>query len=156
MICNPDRSIRAVLGAGGLAVVAAALASLAGALPARADTADARTRLAQALGQFQAGHWTAARDRALAATEADPDWGFAQAILARTQLALGDGAAAEGSLDRAIRAGFDPRRAHQLRAHARLLQGDAAGAVAEADRAAPAIAAMQRRSGRRRWRQAAM
>ena len=137
MICNPDRSIRAVLGAGGLAVVAAALASLAGALPARADTADARTRLAQALGQFQAGHWTAARDRALAATEADPDWGFAQAILARTQLALGDGAAAEGSLDRAIRAGFDPRRAHQLRAHARLLQGDAAGAVAEADRAAP-------------------
>ncbi|MDJ0278294.1 tetratricopeptide repeat protein [Sphingomonas sp. 2R-10] len=137
MICNPDRSIRALLGAGGLAIVAAALASLAGALPARADAGDARTTLAQALGQFQRGHWTAARDRALAATQADPDWGFAQTILARTQLALGDGAAAEGSLDRATKAGFDPRRSHQLRAHARLLQGDAAGAMAEADRTAP-------------------
>ncbi|MFD1033816.1 tetratricopeptide repeat protein [Sphingomonas hankookensis] len=126
-----------MLGAGGLAVVAAALASLAGALPARADAADARTKLAQALAQFQGGHWTAARDRALAATEADPDWGFAQAILARTQLALGDGAAAQASLDRAAKAGFDPRRAHQLRAHARLLQGDAAGAIAEADQTVP-------------------
>nr|WP_277924050.1 tetratricopeptide repeat protein [Sphingomonas hankookensis] len=125
------------MGAGGLAVVAAALASLAGALPARADAADARTKLAQALAQFQGGHWTAARDRALAATEADPDWGFAQAILARTQLALGDGAAAQASLDRAAKAGFDPRRAHQLRAHARLLQGDAAGAIAEADQTVP-------------------
>lgn len=137
MTCNPDRSIRALLGAGGLGVVAIALASLGGVLPARADAADAQTKVAQALAQFQAGHWTAARDRARAATQADPASGFAQAVLARTQLALGDGAGAQGSLDAAIKAGFDPARAHQLYAHARLLQGDAAGAMAEADRATP-------------------
>lgn len=137
MTCNPDRSIRALLGAGGLAVVAAALASLGGVLPARADAADARTKVAQALAQFEGGHWTAARDGAHAATQADPDWGFAQAVLARTQLALGDGAGAQASLDRATKAGFDPARAHQLYAHARLLQGDPAGAVAEADRTLP-------------------
>ncbi len=137
MTCNPDRSIRSLLGAGGLAVVAVALASLGGVLPARADAADARTKVAQALAQFQAGHWTAARDRARAATEADPASGFAQAVLARTQLALGDGAGAQASLDRATKAGFDPARAHQLYAHARLLLGDPAGAVAEADRASP-------------------
>ncbi|WP_242415014.1 tetratricopeptide repeat protein [Sphingomonas panni] len=137
MTCNPDRSIRALLGAAGLGVVAVALASLGGVLPARADAADAQTKVAQALAQFQAGHWTAARDRARAATQADPASGFAQAVLARTQLALGDGAGAQGSLDAATKAGFDPARARQLYAHARLLQGDAAGAMAEADRAAP-------------------
>lgn len=137
MTCNPDRSFRALLGAGGLGIVAVALASLGGVLPARADAADARTKVAQALAQFQAGHWTAARDRARAATQADPASGFAQAVLARTQLALGDGAGAQASLDAATKAGFDPARAHQLYAHARLLQGDAAGAMAEADRAAP-------------------
>ncbi|KQM62150.1 MULTISPECIES: tetratricopeptide repeat protein [unclassified Sphingomonas] len=137
MTCNPDRSIRALLGAGGLAVVAVALASLGGVLPARADGAAARTKVAQALAQFQAGHWTVARDRARAATAADPASGFALAVLARTELALGDGAAAQASLDRATKAGFDPARAHQLYAHARLLQGDPAGAVAEANRAAP-------------------
>ncbi len=137
MTCNPDRSIRALLGVGGLTIVAGVLATLGGVLPARADAADARTKLAQALGAFEGGHWTAARDRALAATEADPKSGFAQAVLARMYLALGDGRAAHQAIDRALAAGFDPARVHQLLAHARLLQGDMAGAIADADRAAP-------------------
>ncbi len=134
MTCNPDRPLRALFGVAGLSAVGAALAWTQ---PARADAADARVAIAQALGQFERGHWTAARDRAQAATAADPDWGFAQAVLARTHLALGEGAAAEGAIDRAIRGGFDAARAHQLRAHARLLQGDTSGAIADADRATP-------------------
>lgn len=137
MTCNPDRSIRALLGLGGLTVVAGVLATLGGVLPARADAADGRAKLAQALGAFEGGHWTVARDRALAATEADPASGFAQAVLARMYLALGDGRAAHQAIDRALKAGFDPARIHQLLAHARLLQGDPAGAIADADRAAP-------------------
>ncbi|KQM90459.1 hypothetical protein ASE70_03465 [Sphingomonas sp. Leaf22] len=134
MTCNPDRSIRALLGMGGLAIVAGMLATIGGALPARADAADARTRLAQALTHYEAGHWTQAREAAQAATAADPKWGLAQAVLARTHLVLGEGVAAQGAIDRAVADGFDPQRIHQLRAHARLLQGDAAGAVTEADK----------------------
>lgn len=135
MTCNPDRSVRALLGISGLGIVAAMLATIGNVLPARADAADARTTLAQALGALQAGQLTQARQRAQAATTADPNWGLAQAVLARTHLALGEGAAAQGALDRAMAAGFDPARLHQLRADARLLQGDATGAIAEADRA---------------------
>lgn len=134
MTCNPDRSIRALLGMGGLAMVAGMLATIGGVLPARADSAEAKTTLAQALAQYEGGHWTQARERARAATAADPRWGLAQAVLARTHLVLGEGVAAQGALDRAVAAGFDPERLHQLRAHARLLQGDASGAIAEADR----------------------
>ncbi|MEN2747678.1 tetratricopeptide repeat protein [Sphingomonas sp. T9W2] len=134
MTCNPDRSIRALLGISGLAIVAGMLATIGGVLPARADAADAKTKLAQALAQYEGGHWTQAREAAQAATAADPNYGLAQAVLARTHLVLGEGVAAQGAIDRAVAAGFDPDRIHQLRAHARLLQGDATGAIAEADR----------------------
>jgi predicted Zn-dependent protease len=145
MTCNPDRSLRTVLGAAGLAVVAGLLSLAASTLPARADAADARTALAQALARFEAGHWTAARERAQAAAAADPGWGFAQAVLARTHLALGEGLAAQAALGRAAADGFDPRRAQQLLAHARLLQGDPAGAIRAADKALPRYAGYARR-----------
>ncbi|WP_082467266.1 tetratricopeptide repeat protein [Sphingomonas sp. Leaf25] len=140
MTCNPDRPLRALLGGAGLALAAACIAVAGGARVAKADPADARTGIAEALGQFQAGHWSVARQRAQAAVAADPGWGFAQAVLARTHLALGDGLAAQAALDRAVEGGFDPARAHQLRAHARLLQGDAPGAIAEAGKAVPRYA----------------
>ncbi len=103
--------------------------------PARASAKSARTELVESLGLLSAGNFSAARNHAIAATKADPDWGLAHAVLARTYLALGDGVAAEGELGRAINAGFDASRAHQLYAHAWLLQGDPARALAEASKA---------------------
>ncbi|MEP9402631.1 tetratricopeptide repeat protein [Sphingomonas silueang] len=140
MTCNPDRSLRALLGGMGLALAAALIAAAGGARPARADAADARRALAQALGAYEAGHWSVARTRARAAVVADPDWGFAQAVLARMHLALGEGVQAEAALDRAVAGGFAPANAHHLRAHARLLQGDARAALAEVRQTAPAYA----------------
>lgn len=105
--------------------------------PARASGASARTELIQSLGLLNAGNFSAARNHAIAATRADPAWGLAHAVLARTYLALGDGVAAEGELGRATDAGFDARRVHQLYAHAWLLQGDSARALAEAGKAEP-------------------
>ncbi|MES2046218.1 MAG: tetratricopeptide repeat protein [Pseudomonadota bacterium] len=105
--------------------------------PARASGASARTELIQSLGLLNAGNFSAARNHAIAATKADPAWGLAHAVLARTYLALGDGVAAEGELGRATDAGFDARRVHQLYAHAWLLQGDSARALAEAGKAEP-------------------
>lgn len=117
-----------------LAGCAPVIAAVALALPAHADPATARIALARALGQYQAGQVTIARNEAQRAVAADPGWGLAQAVLARTHLALGDGSAAEAALDRAVTAGFDAGRTHQMRAHARFLQGDDAGAIAAADR----------------------
>jgi tetratricopeptide (TPR) repeat protein len=84
---------------------------------------------------LKAGNYSAARSHAQAAIKADPSWGLAHAMLARSFLAIGDGVAAEGELGRARDAGFDPARAHQLYAHAWLLQGDANRALTEAAKA---------------------
>ncbi len=119
----------------GLAVSLLALAGLSS--PAQADGATARQELAQSLDLLKQNQATAARSHALKAVNADPSWGLAHAVLARTYLALGEGAAAEGELRRARDAGFDMARAHQLYAHAWLLQGDAKRALAEVDRAQP-------------------
>lgn len=105
--------------------------------PARASGASAKTELIESLGLFDAGNYSAARNHAIAATKADPSWGLAHAVLARTYLALGDGVAAEGELGRATQAGFDADRAHQLYAHAWLLQGDTDRALSEAGKAEP-------------------
>lgn len=105
--------------------------------PAPVDAATARMELAQSLTLFKQGNATAARSHALKAVNADPGWGLAHAVLARTYLALGEGQAAEGELGRARDSGFDMARAHQLYAHAWLLQGNAKRALAEADKTAP-------------------
>lgn len=118
--------------------VAASLLALAGlTTPAQADGATARQELSQSLDLLSKNQATAARSHALKAVNADPGWGLAHAVLARTYLALGEGAAAEGELGRARDAGFDMARAHQLYAHAWLLQGDAKRALGEVDRAQP-------------------
>jgi len=125
------------LGLTALAVAGALLAMAALSIPAHADGATARQELALSLGLFNRGQATAARSHALKAVNADPSWGLAHAVLARTYLALGEGAAAEGELGRARDAEFDMARAHQLYAHAWLLQGDAKRALAEVDRVQP-------------------
>lgn len=117
------------------AMTSAALIAVAATGPAHADAASARTELALSVRLLKAGNYSAARSHAQAAIKADPSWGLAHAMLARSFLAIGDGVAAEGELGRARDAGFDPARAHQLYAHAWLLQGDANRALTEAAKA---------------------
>lgn len=129
-----------LLALGGVALLAGLIA-LVPALPSRADPAAARDALVRSVALFRAGNTTAARDQARAAVRADPSWGLAHSVLARTLLELDEGAAAEAELDRAKEAGFDARRSHQLYAHAFLLQGDLERAIAESLKAGPRYAA---------------
>ncbi len=126
----------ALIGIAALAGVAG-LVALVPVMPVSADPGTARSDLALALAQFRRGDVTDARDSARAAVRADPNWGLAHATLARFLLELSDGAGAEAELDRATQAGFDPKRAIQLYAHAYLLQGDTDRAIATA-KTAPA------------------
>ncbi|TPG20909.1 hypothetical protein EAH87_06040 [Sphingomonas koreensis] len=126
-------------------IVAAVLAAITIALAVRhwrdaPDPARARGDLIASLTDYRAGNISAARTAAARATRNDPDWGLAHALLARLDLAGGDGAAGEAELDRAVAAGFDPARAHHLYAEAWLLQGDSDKAIAEARRAPPRYA----------------
>ncbi|MBA4048112.1 MAG: hypothetical protein C0476_06170, partial [Sphingomonas sp.] len=91
----------------------------------------ARQQLATSLMLLERGNATAARSWALKASRADPQWPLAQAVLARTYLALGEGLAAQAALGRARDAGFDMGRVHQLQAEALLLQGDVKAALKE-------------------------
>ena len=118
----------------GTALVGVAL-SLAS--PAHADSAAAKHNLVLSLGLLEDGNFNAARSYAQKAIAADPKWGLAHAMLARTYLALGDGVGAEAELGRAAANGFDMKRGHQMLAQAWLLQGDAKRALAEAAKADP-------------------
>jgi tetratricopeptide (TPR) repeat protein len=102
--------------------------------------ATARAEIVQSLGLLNAGNYSAARNHAIAATRVDSNWGLAQAVLARSYLALGEGVAAEGALTRAVAIGFDVKRSHQLYAHAYLLEGDPKRALDEARKAGPKYA----------------
>lgn len=135
MTFRPD--YRRFVGASLLAALAGALGLLSMTGAAHADATTARGELAQSLVLFARHQATAARSHALKAVAADPSWGLAHAMLARTYLALGDGVAAQGELRRARDAGFDANRAHQLVAEAWLLQGDPKRALTEAAKTDP-------------------
>ncbi|MGN6271307.1 MAG: tetratricopeptide repeat protein [Sphingomonas sp.] len=94
----------------------------------------AQGEIVEALMLYRAGNMSGAREQAAAAVRNKPDWALAHALLARFQLAAGNGAAAEAELDRARATGFDPARLHQLYAEAWLLQDDPDRAAQEADR----------------------
>lgn len=100
----------------------------------------AREELSLALGAYDAGYMSAARLHATRATQADPSWGLAHAVLARTDLEQDLGDAAEAELDRARASGFDGGRAHQLYAQAFLQQDQPDRAMAEAQKASPRYA----------------
>ena len=140
------KSFSRVIG-GIAAATSATLLAIAATGSAHADAATARTALALSVATLKAGNYSAARSHAQAAIKADPSWGLAHAMLARSFLALGDGVAAEGELDRARDAGFDPAASHQLYAHAWLLQGDAKRALDEAIKAGPRYAGYAIRVG---------
>lgn len=95
----------------------------------------AHDEVVEALTHYRAGNFSAARAAAAKAVYDKPEWGLAHALLARLDLAYGEGAAAEAELDRAKAGGFDPNRLHQLYAEAWLLQDEPDKALAETDRA---------------------
>ncbi|OWK30573.1 beta-barrel assembly-enhancing protease [Sphingomonas mucosissima] len=102
----------------------------------RAARPSPREELVASLAAMKRGNYSAARNHAIAASEG-PDPAPANAVLGRTYLLIGDGAAAEGALNRAVAAGMPRVRLHQLFADAYLAQGDPERALAEAARAAP-------------------
>ena len=103
----------------------ALLLVLAYAGPALAnDRDDARTALGAGAKSFFEGSPRAARIELLNAIKADPDWALPHALQGRVYLSLGDGAAAEAELQRAISDGMKASAVTHLLAHAYLLQGD--------------------------------
>lgn len=126
-------SRRLVVGAAialGILAVAAILVFARPAVPGGA--AAARHYLARSMALLRTGNATGARDAARDAVDADPAWGLAHAMLARSLLELGEGGAAQAEIARATANGFDPRRAHQLLAQAYLQSGDPVQALAQA------------------------
>jgi tetratricopeptide (TPR) repeat protein len=83
------------------------------------------------LSAFNAGDVRTARVELLNALEADPANRAARLVLARVDLVLGDGVAAESDVARARGAGATPGDTAHLLAHAKLLQGDAQAALTE-------------------------
>jgi len=112
---------------------------LCSAAPALADRVESMRDVARADAAFAQGQPRTARVELMNATEADPKNAIAWMYQARIALALGDGAAAEEALDRAIGAGYRVSRTLHFRAHARLLEHDPADAlaIAVADQVAP-------------------
>lgn len=78
-----------------------------------------------------AGDLGAARVEAMNAVEQEPGNEAAWRLLARTQIALGDGESAVGSVERARAAGVPAGRTRDLMAEAALLDGDSETALAE-------------------------
>ena len=81
----------------------------------------------------EAGDLGAARVEAMNAVEQEPGNEAAWRLLARTQLSLGDGQSATGTVERARAAGVPAGRTRHLMAEALLLNGDEAAALAETE-----------------------
>lgn len=123
------------------AVLLIALAVLGAAVWAsRPGPPDPARALADAQKTFVAGNYHAAKRNAQIAIGAAPRTAAAHLMLARAELELGEGLAAEAALGRARQLGLPAAGLHHLLARARLAQGDAAGALAEAEQAAPRYA----------------
>ena len=123
------------------AVLVLALVVLAGAVWAsRPGPPDPARALADARTTFDAGNYHAAKRNAQIAVGAAPRLAAAHLMLARAELELNEGLAAEAALGRAQQLGMAPAGLHHLLARARLDQGDATGALAEAALAPPRFA----------------
>lgn len=127
-----------------VAVIGLALLAFAAAIviwfklaPTRQDPDAARDAVQRSLTMYQAGNANGAKVQALAAVRADPNSADAHIALAQAELALDDGTGAEAEVQRAIDAGYNPKFASHLRAHALLLQGEEEKALAEADKTDP-------------------
>ncbi|MCC2979846.1 tetratricopeptide repeat protein [Sphingomonas sp. IC4-52] len=122
-----------------LVVIALVLAAIV-LVARRASRPDPDEALRASFAALKRGNYSAARNHALVAADG-PDAGRGNAVLGRIYLLLGDGAAAEGALNRAVAAGMPRARLHQLLADAYLLQGNADRALSEAAHASGRYAA---------------
>lgn len=129
--------LRAILLALAAVAVMAALIVVARLAPAPLDPALARREAAVSARLLALGNATAARSHALTASRADPKSAIALVALARSYLALEQGASGEAAINRALAAGFSKPRARVLLAQAWLIEGDTARALAAARRADP-------------------
>ncbi|MGP1282212.1 MAG: tetratricopeptide repeat protein [Parasphingopyxis sp.] len=120
--------IQAMIGLGAGIVLALAVGALL--LMRGSDPAGAYAR---AEAYEAAGDLRAARVEAMNAVDHAADNEAAWRLLARTQLALGDGGAARTTIERARNAGVPPERTRHLMAEAVLLAGDGEGALAETE-----------------------
>lgn len=137
-----SRSQSSGFGLRGLLVIGGALAVLCIVLvgwftmaTGKMSSADAAEATARAEALLKADNATGARDLAAEAVHGDPDNENAHIVLARALLALHEGVAAEGEIQRAVDGGYDPKAVPQWRAEAWVLQGKTDKAPAEADKA---------------------
>lgn len=114
------------------AVLVLAVVVLAGAVWAARPKPDAAKALADARATFAAGNYHAAKRNAQIAVRAAPKLAAAQLMLARAELELDEGLAAEAALGRTRQLGTPGADLHHLLARARLEQGDPAGALTAA------------------------
>lgn len=125
---------RALVAAAALGAFGFALYAFFFLTPARQDPAASRASVAQAVEQLKGGNASAARQSALAAVRTDPNSVDAHLLLARTQLQLGEGIAAEAEIKRANDMGIDAKLTHHLMGHALLLQGENERAIDEVEK----------------------
>ena len=106
---------------------------------------------ARAEAYEEAGEMRSARVEAMNAVDHAPDNEAAWRLLARSEIAIRDGIAALGTLDRATSAGIADDRTRHLRVEALLISGDRDAALAESEAGPVAdefFADMQRVRGR--------
>lgn len=124
-----------------VAVLVIALVVLAGAVWAgRPGLPDPARALADARTTFAAGNYHAAKRNAQIAVAASPRLAAAHLMLARAELELDEGLAAEAALGRARQLGTPVAELHHLLAGARLAQGDPTGALEEVTQASARFA----------------
>ena len=119
----------------GLALLVIVVAAAVVMLAQRASRPDPQRELAEGAAAMAQGNYSAARRHAQAALSAEPDSAAGNLALATASLALGDGAVADGALQRALAGGDRSARLHAMRAQTALLGGDLTTARLEADRA---------------------
>lgn len=113
------------------------LAAAAAACSNTAPAADPAESFRRGVAAFEAGQPRTARVELMNAVQGNPNDGRARVLLARTNLLLGNGAAAETELRRATEAGVPAAQTRHLIAHALLLRGQNLQAIAESEGAAP-------------------
>jgi len=123
-----------------VAVLAAALIAGVAALALRSPAPD----LHAAARALAAGDYSTARDGAAAVLRDEPGSATAALVLARADLALGDGRGAGDALARAVANGVAPGRVRAMKADALLLGGDPEAALAAAGRDGSVAAARVR------------
>ncbi len=89
------------------------------------DRTDAEAALVAGVNDYRSGNAVKGLEEVRSATQSDPKWALAHAVLSSLILAGGDGFGGETSAKRAVELGLKPEQVNQLLAYAAYLQGDA-------------------------------